>query len=270
MSNPTELICWNLAVVAGMMLGMWLISLVKRDASVVDPFWGFGFVVLAWSTLFQVPQPGSRAWLLVAMVTLWGLRLSSYLLIRNWGEPEDKRYAKMREKHGERFGWVSLFTVFAVQGLIMWIVSLPVQAGVYATNGLLGALDAVGVVVWLVGIFFESVGDLQMARFKSRPDSSGKVMDRGLWRYTRHPNYFGDFCVWWGLYLMAAASGAWWTLPSPLLMSFLLLKVSGVKLLEKDIEERRPEYQAYKRRTNAFFPGPPDSDDLTDSRQIPN
>ncbi len=247
----------TLAVVLAIMFLLWLLSLAKRDASIVDPFWPAGFVIIAWVALWWTESPTERAWLLVAMTTIWGLRLSGFLLWRNWGKPEDYRYAEMRDKHGERFVFVSLLTVFTLQGVLMWIVSWPVQFGQLEAGTSLGLLDGVGVVIWLIGVFFESVGDHQLARFKARPENRGKVLDRGLWRYTRHPNYFGDFCVWWGLYLVATSGGAWWTAVGPLLMSFLLLRFSGVSLLESTIVDRRPGYRSYIQRTNAFFPGPP-------------
>jgi steroid 5-alpha reductase family enzyme len=179
------------------------------------------------------------------------------LLCRNWGHGEDRRYAAMRSSYGGRFWWVSLFTVFLLQAIILWFVSLPIQlAAALNRSTTLGIVDALGTTLWLVGIIFETVGDWQLARFKRDPGNCGMVLNRGLWRYTRHPNYFGDFCAWWGLYLIAAAGGAWMTVFSPLLMSYLLLKVSGVRLLERTIADRRPDYVAYIARTNAFFPGP--------------
>lgn len=257
MSFP-NLILINAAVVVIFMLVLWGVSIFKKDASVVDPCWGLGFVMIAWATAFQIGLDDLRSWLLAGMVTIWGLRLSGYLAWRNHGKGEDRRYTQMRDKHGAKFWWVSLFTVFLLQGTLMWFISLTVQSGMYWSDAAeLGGIAWIGVAVWAVGLFFETVGDFQMARFKARPDSEGKVMNEGLWRYTRHPNYFGDFCVWWGLFLVAATANSWWTVGSPLLMSFLLLKVSGVAMLEGDIEERRPKYAEYKRVTNAFFPGPP-------------
>ncbi len=249
----------SLMVVLATLTCLWLLSLTRRDASIVDPFWGTGFVLVTWFTLASTPsaQTVERSWLLVTLTTIWGLRLSLYLLWRNWGHGEDRRYRAMRDYHGTRFWWVSLLTVFLLQGLILWIVSLPIQAVLTAASAKqLGWLDLVGAGLWSIGLFFETVGDFQMARFQADHANSGKVMDRGLWRYTRHPNYFGDFCVWWGMYLIATNGGAGWTIFSPLLMSFLLLKVSGVTLLEKTITNRRPEYIKYQQRTNAFFPGP--------------
>jgi steroid 5-alpha reductase family enzyme len=247
----------SLTILAAMLL-LWLLGVYLRDVSIVDPFWGVGFVIVAWIAWTRSAPRNDRALLLAGLTTMWGLRLSLFLLWRNWGHAEDRRYAAMRAHHGARFWWVSLFTVFFLQGAILWFVALPVQF-VAATGAFnrFNWLDAVGIAVWAIGMLFESVGDWQLARFKADPASAGRVMDRGLWRFTRHPNYFGDFCVWWGLYLVASAGGGWWTLASPLLMSFLLLKVSGVTLLESTIVDRRPDYAAYQAATNAFFPGPP-------------
>jgi len=248
----------TLAVLLGLMTVLWLASVARRDASLVDPFWGTGFVVVAWLACALQESVGSRALLLAVLTTLWGLRLSLFLLRRNWGHGEDRRYRAMRDHWGPRFWWVSYFTVYLLQGLILWFVSLPLQGAIVVGRAEFpGWLDVVGLVLWTVGVALESVGDWQLARFQADPNNAGRVLDRGLWRYTRHPNYFGDFCVWWGLYLIAAAGGAWWTVGSPLAMSFFLMKVSGVTLLERTIVDRRPDYAAYQQRTNAFFPGPP-------------
>lgn len=259
MALSTLLLCSFLLVIAAM-IGLWLVSVARRDASIVDPFWGTGFIIVAWFALVSLTadKAVARSWLLAASTTIWGLRLSLYLLWRNLGHGEDRRYGAMRDHHGPRFWWVSLWTVFLLQGVILWIVSIPIQvAMVTATTKPLGWLDLAGVVTWSVGLFFEAVGDSQMARFQADPQNAGRVMDHGLWRLTRHPNYFGDFCVWWGVYLIATSAGASWTIFSPLLMSFLLLKVSGVTLLEKTITDRRPDYAAYQARVSAFFPWPP-------------
>jgi len=242
----------------GLMLGLWIISLLRRDASVVDPFWGVGFIVLAWTSLVWNRPSDSRILLMCVLITVWGLRLSLYLLWRNHGAGEDSRYAAMRAHHGANFWWVSLFTVFLLQGVLLWFISMPIQATAAITSREeWTGLDLAGIVLWTVGFLFESIGDFQLARFKSQPANAGKVMDRGLWRYTRHPNYFGDFCVWWGIYLIAVAGGAAWTIASPALMSFLLIRVSGVRLLESTITDRRPNYQDYQRRTSPFLPWPP-------------
>jgi steroid 5-alpha reductase family enzyme len=244
--------------IAVLMVGVWLVSLPLRNASIVDIIWGLGFVVVAWVGHLASPVEGMRGHtaLLLTMVTLWGLRLTGYLAWRNIGKGEDYRYVAMRKKYGARFPIISLVVVFGLQGLLMWIVSLPVQAGL-AVDETLGILSWVGLSAWAVGLCFETVGDLQLARFKADPANKGKVMDRGLWRYTRHPNYFGDFMVWWGIYLVALDAGAWWSFVGPLAMTALLMKYSGAGLLEKTITKRRPGYEEYIRTTNAFFPGPP-------------
>ena len=245
--------------VAALMLGTWLMSLALRDASIVDVAWGLGFVIVVWVSFAVADGSDARSALVVVLTTIWGLRLAAYLAWRNIGKGEDFRYRAMRERYGARFGLVSLPLVFGVQGLGMWTVSLPVQAAqVPGSPSGLAALDFVGIALWCAGMFFETVGDLQLARFKSDPTNAGRVMDRGLWRYTRHPNYFGDFCVWWGLYAIALATGdAWWSIAGPLLMSVLLLRVSGVTLLERHLTHTRPAYLEYARRTSAFFPRPP-------------
>jgi len=247
------------AAIAALMLGTWLVSLAVRDASIVDIVWGLGFVIVAWVSFAVADGSTARRWLVVVLTTAWGLRLAGYLAWRNLGKGEDPRYRAMRRRHGARFGLVSLYLVFGLQGVLMWVVSLPVQAAQVpdAPSGL-AALDFIGIALWCVGMFFETVGDVQLARFKADSANKGRVMDRGLWRYTRHPNYFGDFCVWWGLYAVALATGdAWWAIAGPLVMSVLLLRVSGVTLLERHIQARRPGYADYARRTSAFFPRPP-------------
>lgn len=248
----------TLATIVATMCLVWLLSLVRYDASIVDPFWGTGFVIVAVTASWLNFPPSPRTALLVTLTAVWGLRLSLFLLRRNWGHGEDRRYQTMRAHHGQRFWWVSLFTVFMLQAVILWFVSLPIQVSASSnrTTSLNGG-DAVGLLLWTVGFAFEAIGDWQLARFKADPANVGRVMDRGLWRFTRHPNYFGDFCVWWGLYFIAAAGGAWWTFFSPLVMSLLLLRVSGVTLLEKTIVDRRPDYSNYQARTNSFFPGLP-------------
>ena len=243
-----------------LMIGTWLLSLVWHDASIVDPVWPLGFVIVVWVTRAIADGNRARQWLLVIMVTLWGLRLSGYLARRKRGAPEDYRYQAMRRHYGDRFGIISLFTVFALQGVLMWVVSLPAQLGQVRPDPDIGALAIIGVAVWLVGITFESVGDAQLARFKSRPESAGQVMDQGLWKYTRHPNYFGDACVWWGIALVAAETGIGAIgIAGALVMSVLLVRVSGVPMLERTMAKRRPGYADYVARTSAFIPRPPKS-----------
>ena len=247
----------NLALIAGLMTVLWLVSLRIRNVSIVDVFWGLGFVLVSWTTCLLTDAVSTRRWVIVATATLWGTRLAAYLAWRNIGKPEDYRYAAMRDRYADRFVWMSAVLVFGLQGLLMWIVSWPLQFGPQSAAPL-NWLDLLGIVVWSLGWLFETVGDWQLARFKRQPQHVGKVMDQGLWRYTRHPNYFGDFLVWWGFFLMALASVApWWTMISPLIMSVLLMRVSGVTLLERNLQMRRPSYAAYMRRTSAFFPWPP-------------
>lgn len=243
---------WSAIAIAGPLFALWLASLRLRDASIIDIFWGIAFVIIAWTTRAAVGAGSPRAWLAVALTTIWGLRLAIYLAARNLGHGEDKRYAAMRARHGDAWPLRSLFIVFGLQGVLSWIVSLPVQAAVRA-GGALRALDVAGALVVLVGVAFEGIADWQLAAFKRDPDNRGRVMSRGLFRYSRHPNYFGDFLVWWGLFAIAASAGALWAVVSPLLMSTLLLRVSGVALLEKDLR-KRPGYEAYVARTSAFFP----------------
>jgi len=245
----------SLAAIAAVALLYWLASLVKRDVSIVDSAWSLLFLVALVTYLATSHTLGGRALLVLLLVTLWALRLSAHITWRNHGDGEDRRYQAIRRNHEPGFAWKSLYLVFALQGLLAWLVAMPLLA---ATSGAppVGLLDYAGMALWTIGMCFEAGADWQLARFKADPDNRGKVMDRGLWRYTRHPNYFGECCLWWGFYLLAAAAGAWWTLLSPLLMTFLLLRVSGVALLEKDIGERRPAYRDYAQHTNAFFPGP--------------
>jgi len=246
------------ATIAAMMTMVWILSLRRRDASIVDIAWGSGFVLVAWAVLVAASPRRAVDWVLPCLVTFWGLRLSGYLAWRNHGQPEDYRYRQMREKWGDAFWWVSLLTVFGLQGVVMWVVSLPIQTGIGRDGAAASWLTLLGVVLWAIGFCFEAVGDWQLARFKSNPSNKGVVLDKGLWRYTRHPNYFGDFLVWWGLFSVAWSLGApWWTVVSPATMSVLLMYVSGVTLLEKSLTAAKPTYQTYVQQTNAFFPGPP-------------
>lgn len=252
-----ELLAWNLAITLGWMALLWLLSIVLRDVSIIDVFWGPGFVVIAAATFALLNAPSPRRWLLMAAVSIWGLRLGLHLARRKFGKPEDYRYQAMRERIGPRFWLASLVVVFGLQAIVMNIVALPIVVGLF-DDGPFHAIQILGMAVWSIGFSFESIGDWQLERFKSNPDNARKVMDRGLWAYTRHPNYFGDFLVWWGLFLLSLASmDRTWTVISPLLMSFLLLRVSGVTLLERGLRNRRPGYEEYVARTSAFFPWPP-------------
>ena len=234
----------------------WLASVYKRDASIVDSVWSLLILLPAIVYAITLSARSSRSVWVLALAALWALRLAGYISWRNWGEPEDHRYQAIRARNQPHFTAKSLYLVFVLQGLLAAIVSLPLLAAL-ASSRRPNGLDVLGVAVVAFGLVFETLGDWQLARFKASAASQGRVLDTGLWRYTRHPNYFGEFCVWWGFYLIALAAGGWWSVIAPLLMSLLLLKVSGVALLEKDIGERRPAYRAYIARTNAFFPGRP-------------
>lgn len=251
-----SLYAFGLAVVLGLSVLLWLVSIPRRDVSIVDSFWSLFFLVLATLYVLASPAPGDRAYLLLFLVSLWAVRLALFIAWRNRGAPEDRRYRAIRAQHEPGFWFKSLYLVFGLQAILAWIISLPLLAAALGRTPL-GWLDALAVALWTLGFAFETIGDHQLAVFKADPANAERVLDRGLWRYTRHPNYFGEACIWWGYYLLALAAGGWWSLFAPLLMTYLLLRVSGVALLERDISERRPAYRDYIRRTNAFFPGPP-------------
>ena len=246
--------------VAGVLMGAgWLLSLFRRDASIVDPMWSIVFVAAAWSMYIRGggETGGGRTVLMMVMVTVWGTRLAAYLGERKWGTPEDYRYAAMRRRYRPFELW-SLLIVFGLQGALVTVVSLPVQAVLSDRSpSPLGWIDWLGLALWGVGFTFEAVSDAQLRRFRSDQANRRGVMDRGLWRYSRHPNYFGECLVWWGIFLPAMAAGAWWTFAGPLLMTILLLRVSGVALLERTIGERRPGYAGYAQRTSSFIPRRP-------------
>lgn len=246
-------------VILGFMTILWLASLALKNSSIVDIFWGFGFVIAVW-TYFALTPGGSEARrLAIGIITsLWGLRLTLHILTRNWKKPEDFRYQKWRQESGAKWWWFSFLKVFLLQGVLMWIISAPLLAAqISATPAGLGILDLMGLLLWGVGFFFESVGDFELTRFIKNPANKGKVMRYGLWRYTRHPNYFGDATQWWGFYLIALAAGGWWTIFSPIIMTYLLVKVSGVAMLDKAMAERKPGYREYMETTSAFLPMPP-------------
>lgn len=244
---------FGLAALVLMGFATWLVSLPKRDVSIVDSLWSIMFVMAALVYYVMVEQLGPRALLVLALVSLWGLRLFVYITWRNWGESEDRRYQAIRANNEPHFAVKSLYIVFLLQAVIAWVVSLPLLTAI-SGSAPIGILDLIGVGVWALGMLFEAGGDYQLTRFKANPSNHGKVMDRGLWRYTRHPNYFGNACIWWGFGCIAWGAGSLWSLVSPLIMTLLLLKVSGVSLLERDIGERRPAYADYVRRTSAFLP----------------
>lgn len=243
----------------------WLISVKLRNVTLVDSMWSLFFLIAvityAWQAgAISAHSINPRAALMLALVSVWALRLALYLGWRNRlfssDSHEDHRYGAIRRNNEPHFWLKSLYIVFGLQLLLAWVISLPLLGAVYSLPPL-SWLDGVGALLWLFGLTWESTGDWQLARFKAVAANKGKVMDKGLWAYSRHPNYFGEFCLWWGYFLIALSAGAWWSVLAPVLMTLLLLKVSGVALLEKDIGERRPGYADYIKRTNAFFPWPP-------------
>lgn len=254
-------------LLALVLLGLWLLSLAIRDASIVDIFWGPGFAIVAWVCAYEQGfELGQGQWLLLSLVSLWAARLGLYLAWRNLGHGEDRRYQAMRKRAGERFWLWSLYAIFGLQGSLLFLISSPVQTALLGTSAdAFAPLAYVGLALWVVGFAFESIGDAQLARFKAKPENAGKVMDRGLWAWTRHPNYFGDFMIWWGHFVIARSLGApWWTAVGPVVMSILLMRVSGVPMLERGMAKRRPAYADYIARTSPFFPRPPKTNLSTD------
>jgi steroid 5-alpha reductase family enzyme len=264
----------TLAAVLLFMAALWLLSLRLKNASIVDVFWGIGFIFIALIDFMVAGGDLPRRILVLALVAVWGGRLSAHIFQRNRGRGEDPRYAAWRRQFGpQRYGWISFFQVFMLQGAILWVVSIPLLAAMYSAAPL-SPWALPGLLTWGIGVYFEAAGDWQLARFKANPANTGRIMDQGLWAYTRHPNYFGDALVWWGFYLIALGAHGWWnclglcswevmlrfesgiwTIFSPILMTVLLLRVSGVTLLEKSMAQR-PGYREYVERTSAFLPLP--------------
>jgi len=246
----------NLGIILAMMSLLWVISVIVKNVSIVDLFWGFGFVLSANVYFFCTDGIGWRKLLLLFLTTIWGLRLSLYLAWRNLGKGEDFRYREFRKKYGNgRYWWISYFQTFLLQGILMWLISAPLLGAQFSTaNSAFTLLDLIGISIWIVGFLFEAGGDYQLARFKSNPLNKGKVLDSGFWHYTRHPNYFGDAAVWWGYALICLASGSYLPTLGSILMTALIIKVSGVALLEKSLKRDKPEYDQYVNRTSSFIP----------------
>ena len=232
----------------------WMYSVLRSNVSIVDSLWSLMMLLCLLVYLSFAGPGGPRSLPVLIMLALWALRLSAYITIRNHGQPEDRRYRAIRRNNEPGFQFKSIYIVFLLQAFLAWVICLPALAAVSAQT-VHGPLDYAGFALWLTGMFFQVVGDYQLTRFRSQPGNQSQVLKTGLWRYTRHPNYFGEALLWWGFYLIALSAGAWWAIVSPLFMTFLLLRVSGVALLEKDIPKRRPAYLEYIRNTNAFFPG---------------
>lgn len=249
----------NFAVIIGCMLVLWLISIAINDVSAVDTFWALGFVIIAAVTFYLTGGDNERQLLILVITSVWGLRLGTYLFIRWRREGPDGRYVALLQRAKGNVHLHSLKTVFLTQAIMLWLVSLPVQLGqIESGSTAIGVLAYIGCTLAIIGIFFESVGDWQMAKFKADPANKDKAMDRGLWRYTRHPNYFGDTCVWWGLFLIAAETPyGIWSLFGPALLTWTLVKWSGAALLERRLKKSRAGYEDYLKRTSSFFPWPP-------------
>jgi len=254
--SATQVYFQSFLIIMSMMSILWLVSIALKNVSIVDIFWGSGFVLSAWYYFLAFGDFSTHKIIIVSLVTIWGLRLSAYLAWRNIGKPEDFRYQEFRRKYGaHRYWWVSFFQTFLLQGTLVWIISLPLfgafknttEPGNYLVFGM-------GLLVWIVGFVFEAGGDFQLARFKANPANKGKVLNTGFWRYTRHPNYFGDSAVWWAYGLFSIAYGGEWYALGSVLMTALIIKVSGVALLEKTLKNTKPEYEEYIRNTSAFIP----------------
>ena len=236
---------------------IWVISVFLKNASIVDSFWGFGFVVVGFFYFIKSSEYFEpRKIIVLVLLIIWGLRLSFYIGWRNFGKGEDYRYKKFRKDYGEhRYWWISFFQVFVLQGFLLWLISAPLLAVQYSNlNPKLYFIDLVALMFWLIGFVFEAGGDFQMLRFKANPENKGKILNKGFWKYTRHPNYFGDASVWWGFGLFSIAAGSYLPFLSSLLMTLLLLKVSGVALLEKSLKENKPLYKEYIEKTSSFLP----------------
>jgi len=235
---------------------LWLISVFIKNVSIVDIFWGLGFLFINLYYFLASDEFYTRKIILLVLVTLWALRLSIYLAWRNIGKGEDYRYQEFRKKYGEeRYWWVSFFQVFLLQGILIVLVSLPLLATNFETqNDYLNLFDYLAILFWVIGFIFESAGDYQLSKFKMNPNNKGKVLNTGLWKYTRHPNYFGDTIVWWAYAIFSIASQNYWSFIGSIIMTLLIVKVSGVALLEKSLKDKKLEYLEYIRKTNSFFP----------------
>lgn len=246
-----------LPVLLALGVGLWVVSLLRRDVSIVDVFWGPFFALATAVYWTDAPESGLRATLLAGAVFLWALRLGVHLGVRWWAKgEEDYRYAAMRATRGPAFAWLSLVTVFGFQALLAWVLSVPLWVAT-RSGGSPGIIGWVGLGLFAVGFLWEAVADAQLTRFKRDPANRSAVLSSGLWRYSRHPNYFGEAVLWWGFFLVAADANGWWTVFAPITMTLLLLRVSGVPLLEPHLRERRPGYGDYVRKTPAFFPWSP-------------
>ncbi len=254
----------GLFLVMAMMTILWIISIFIKNVSIVDLFWGVGFVITDGWYLIATETFSYRNILFFVLVTVWGLRLSVYLALRNIGKGEDFRYREFRKNYGERnYWWISFFQTFLLQGVLMWLISITLWGANQPMDDLrLNFADYLGLLVWITGFIFEAGGDYQLAKFKKDKSNKGKVLNSGLWRFTRHPNYFGDAAIWWGYGIICIGAGHYWYTAGSILMTLLIIKVSGVALLEKTLKIQKPEYQEYMHKTSSFLPWFPKSQKL--------
>lgn len=255
MTSFFEIYSNGLFLILTLMTILWLVSICIRDASIVDSFWGIGFIVLTGYYLFTANELIWRGWLASSLVLVWGLRLSIHIYLRNAGKGEDIRYQNFRKNYGEkRYWWVSFFQVFLLQGILLWMVSSPVLGTIHLPSDTnFSVFDFFGIIFWFTGMYFEIVGDIQLSQFRKNSENKGKIFDRGLRKFTRYPQYFGEAMIWWGFGLFSAASGNFFTLVSPMLMTYLLYYVSGVKMMDK-LQMQKPGFEQFRRRTSSFFP----------------
>ena len=249
---------FTLVLAFAMMTALWPFSIVFKDVSIVDILWAPAFAILGWALAYVEGGADMRGWVCLALVSLWAMRLGTHILMRRLKSgKEDHRYTSIRRKYGNRFPVLSLVVIFWLQAVLLWLISLPLQAAI-STHTALTYADIIGFFVIFAGIVIEGVADAQLTAFRAKPGGADSVLDTGVWRWSRHPNYFGDFLIWWGFFFVAVAGGApWWTVAGPIVMTALLMHYSGAGLMEDTITKRRPAYQAYIESTSRFFPWPP-------------
>lgn len=252
-----EILSIQVAVITLHAVVWFIVSRIRQRNDVADIAWPMGFILAAMTAWFNGGVAGTRPVLLLLLVMLWGVRLALHIALRNVGKGEDPRYRKWREEWGRHEPWRALLQIFLLQQYLALVVLAPVTYGIVRSDGMLGIADAAGIGLWTIGFLFESLADRQLFRFKSDPANKGSIMMAGLWKYSRHPNYFGEVTLWWGIYLIAlAVPGGWMTVIGPVTITFLILGVSGIPMLEKRYEGNAT-FDEYKRRTSAFFPLPP-------------
>jgi steroid 5-alpha reductase family enzyme len=255
-----DTILYSAAAVFVYMAVIFVVALFKKDNSIVDIAWGLGFILVSLMSFFLESEFAVRHIIVTVLVLIWGTRLAFHIFIRNKGKGEDFRYAQWRREWGKWFLLRSFFQIYMLQGLLLLIIAYPVILTNHSREEGISYLDLVGVVLWVTGFFFEALGDFQLSKFKKDPGNKGKIMRFGLWKYTRHPNYFGEAVMWWGIFLVALSVKLGWTaIISPLLITFLLLRVSGVAMLEKKYVGNK-EFEEYAKKTSAFFPWFPKKD----------